>query len=396
MRAAACGVAARWRYDRGRVHDLPSGRLRGHELLAAVAEGTAGAVGDEFLRCLARNVAEAFAAKMVLVAEADDPSGMHVKVARLLVRRRLHRRAVRVRHRRHALRGHHRLPVGGVPRGAGERFPEAEIAINLGLQSYLAVCLRSSDDVHLGHLAVLDSRPMEADEEDAAALRIFAARASRGARAPQPGARAGGVARAGDRGGRQGAPPRRARPARRRAAAAARGLEPAARLAHEARRGRPRARRSWRRPRRSSRRRTRSCASSRAGCTRWRCASAGSARRWRRCARPPTCRSTSTSTRASCRCRSRAARTSWPPRRSPTPRATRRRAGSTCGSRRRARRSWSRCATTASAAPTLESGTGLLGLADRVDVLGGRLEVDSPRGGGTLVRATIPCLASSS
>jgi signal transduction histidine kinase len=35
-------------------------------------------------------------------------------------------------------------------------------------------------------------------------------------------------------------------------------------------------------------------------------------------------------------------------------------------------------------------GTGLLGLADRVDVLGGRLEVDSPRGGGTLVRALIP------
>jgi signal transduction histidine kinase len=36
------------------------------------------------------------------------------------------------------------------------------------------------------------------------------------------------------------------------------------------------------------------------------------------------------------------------------------------------------------------NGTGLLGLADRVDVLGGRLEVDSPRGGGTLVRAMIP------
>ena len=31
--------------------------------------------------------------------------------------------------------------------------------------------------MHLGHLAVLDSRPMEADEQDATALRIFAARA---------------------------------------------------------------------------------------------------------------------------------------------------------------------------------------------------------------------------
>ena len=64
------------------------------------------------------------------------------------------------------------------PEALTERFPKAAIAINLGLQSYVAVCLRSSDDVHLGHLAVLDTRPMEAREEDAAALRIFAARAS--------------------------------------------------------------------------------------------------------------------------------------------------------------------------------------------------------------------------
>ena len=38
----------------------------------------------------------------------------------------------------------------------------------------------------------------------------------------------------------------------------------------------------------------------------------------------------------------------------------------------------------------IAGGTGLLGLADRVDVLGGRFEVESPAGEGTLVRATIP------
>jgi signal transduction histidine kinase len=36
------------------------------------------------------------------------------------------------------------------------------------------------------------------------------------------------------------------------------------------------------------------------------------------------------------------------------------------------------------------SGTGLRGLADRVDALGGRLEVDSPPGGGTRVSARLP------
>jgi signal transduction histidine kinase len=36
------------------------------------------------------------------------------------------------------------------------------------------------------------------------------------------------------------------------------------------------------------------------------------------------------------------------------------------------------------------AGTGLLGLADRVAALGGRLDVASPRGGGTIVRAELP------
>jgi signal transduction histidine kinase len=38
-----------------------------------------------------------------------------------------------------------------------------------------------------------------------------------------------------------------------------------------------------------------------------------------------------------------------------------------------------------------EGGSGLRGLADRVETLGGRLQVWSPRGGGTRVRAEIPC-----
>jgi PAS domain S-box-containing protein len=39
----------------------------------------------------------------------------------------------------------------------------------------------------------------------------------------------------------------------------------------------------------------------------------------------------------------------------------------------------------------LTRGSGLRGLADRIGALGGTLEVDSPRGGGTAIRATIPC-----
>jgi signal transduction histidine kinase len=38
-----------------------------------------------------------------------------------------------------------------------------------------------------------------------------------------------------------------------------------------------------------------------------------------------------------------------------------------------------------------ENGTGLVGLADRIEALGGRLNVDSPRGQGTRLTAEIPC-----
>ena len=64
------------------------------------------------------------------------------------------------------------------PDGLTEHFPEGQVAIEMGLQSYLAVCLRGADGTRLGHLGVLDAGPMEAEEEDVAALRIFASRAA--------------------------------------------------------------------------------------------------------------------------------------------------------------------------------------------------------------------------
>jgi signal transduction histidine kinase len=38
-------------------------------------------------------------------------------------------------------------------------------------------------------------------------------------------------------------------------------------------------------------------------------------------------------------------------------------------------------------------GHGLVGIGDRVTALGGRLEIDSPAGGGTLVAAALPLRA---
>jgi signal transduction histidine kinase len=156
--------------------DNPGERFRGRDLLRTVAEGTAGAIGDEFLRCLVHHVALAFDAKFAFVAEASDPDGKHVRVVSgwydgdwmdepfeydtqgkpcaLVVDQ----------------------AVVAFPDALTRRFPEAKPAIEMGLESYLAICLRAADGTHLGHMAVMDARPMHTGDDDVAAMRIFASR----------------------------------------------------------------------------------------------------------------------------------------------------------------------------------------------------------------------------
>ena len=64
------------------------------------------------------------------------------------------------------------------PEALTERFPEAKPAIEMGLESYLAVCLRAADGTHLGHVGVMDAGPMAAEDDDVDAMRIFASRAA--------------------------------------------------------------------------------------------------------------------------------------------------------------------------------------------------------------------------
>ena len=68
--------------------------------------------------------------------------------------------------------------VVAFPEALTDRFPDARPAIDMGLESYLAVCLRAADGTHLGHMAVMDAGPMAAEDDDVAAMRIFASRAA--------------------------------------------------------------------------------------------------------------------------------------------------------------------------------------------------------------------------
>jgi signal transduction histidine kinase len=157
--------------------DRPGASFRRRDLLRTVAEGTAGAVGDEFLRCLVRHVALAFDAEFAFVAEATDPSGEHVQVLSGWYEGDWMDEPFEydTRGKPCALVVEH--SVVAFPEALTQLFPEAKPAIDMGLESYLAVCLRAADGTHLGHLAVMDAGPMAAEDADVAAMRIFASRA---------------------------------------------------------------------------------------------------------------------------------------------------------------------------------------------------------------------------
>ena len=143
-----------------------------------VAEGTAGAVGDEFLRCLVRHVALAFDAKFAFVAEAADPSGEYVRVISGWYDGDWMREPFEYETRGKPCALVVESSVVAFPEALTERFPEAKPAIDMGLESYLAICLRAADGTHLGHMAVMDARPMNAGDDDVAAMRIFASRSA--------------------------------------------------------------------------------------------------------------------------------------------------------------------------------------------------------------------------
>jgi signal transduction histidine kinase/uncharacterized protein YhfF len=149
------------------------------DLLRTIAAGTAGVVGDAFLRSLVRHLADAFDADLAYVAEAIDSSRGRARV-------------VASWHR-----GDARLPEGAeydvagtpcalvserdvvsFPRGACARFGSVPLIGTHGLDGYLAVPMHGTGGKHLGHVTVMSRRPLEATDDEIAVLTIFAARAA--------------------------------------------------------------------------------------------------------------------------------------------------------------------------------------------------------------------------
>ena len=147
------------------------------DLLSVLAEGTAGTVGEEFFQSLVKYLALAFDADVGFVAElVPEDRGL----ARFLACWEGGKLAEPVEYE---LAGTPCAEVAGsgvvsYVDGLTTRFPQDQMVVDLGLESYLAVALRGATGTVLGHMGVLAAAPLHPDSEKIAVLRIFAARAA--------------------------------------------------------------------------------------------------------------------------------------------------------------------------------------------------------------------------
>lgn len=142
--------------------------------LRAVLEETARHTGQEFFQSLVRHLAAAVGTRYAFVAEFAG--GTRARTLAFWFRDHIADNIewdVTGTPCEDVVRGnlcHH-------PAGVSQQFPADSLLVDWGIESYLGVPLCDARGRHLGHLAVLDERPMPAEPHKLFAFRIFAARA---------------------------------------------------------------------------------------------------------------------------------------------------------------------------------------------------------------------------
>lgn len=143
--------------------------------LRFVVEGTAASTGHDFFQSLVRSLAAALDVRHAFVAEvAGDP--LIVRTLAFWSDGRL------VPNVEYSLRG---TPCEGViagdlcfyPQRVRARFPDDADLVTMNADSYLGSPIVNRDGTVLGHVAVVDDRPMWDEQWRTAVLRIFGARA---------------------------------------------------------------------------------------------------------------------------------------------------------------------------------------------------------------------------
>lgn len=151
-------------------------RQRAEETLRAITEGTAAVTGSDFFRSLVRHLADALQVKYAFITECTDSTNTQVHTLAFWKGENFRKNFA------YLLTG---TPcqhvIGGEVCCYWEHlqslFPDDNDLVNLKAESYLGVPLYDSSGNILGHLAVMDDKPMNHKPHDISILQIFAARA---------------------------------------------------------------------------------------------------------------------------------------------------------------------------------------------------------------------------
>jgi predicted ATPase/transcriptional regulator with GAF, ATPase, and Fis domain len=151
-------------------------RRRAEETIRAIAEGTASFTGGDFFRSLVGHLASALRVRYAFVAECTDRTKGAARTLAFW--------------KGDALGENFAYGVAATPcakvvagetchyrEGVRSLFPDDKDLVELGAESYLGVPMLDSSGEVVGHLAVLDDKPMGAEPHAISILRTFAARA---------------------------------------------------------------------------------------------------------------------------------------------------------------------------------------------------------------------------
>ncbi|MBP0020456.1 MAG: PAS domain S-box protein [Cyanobacteria bacterium SBLK] len=159
----------------GLAEDI-SDRKRAEEALKAIAEGTAAQIGSEFFHSLVRHLAQVLQVRYAFVTQCVNPEKTRVRTLAFwqgddfgdnFEYDLVHTPCERVIHGEVCL----------YSRGIQALFPQDPDLVTLGAESYSAIPLSDSGGNILGHLAIIDTKPMNDTRTPELIVRIFAARA---------------------------------------------------------------------------------------------------------------------------------------------------------------------------------------------------------------------------
>jgi PAS domain S-box-containing protein len=153
-------------------------RQRSEQILRLIVQGTAAVTGKDFFRSLVSSLVEALKVRYAFITECLDSPPLRVRAFAFWSGKDFGQGF------EYDLQG---TPCEGViknkvcqyyPQQLQSLFPEDFGLVELQAQSYAGIPLLDSKGMLLGHLAVLDDRPMENETRYRALLEIFAARAA--------------------------------------------------------------------------------------------------------------------------------------------------------------------------------------------------------------------------